>query len=68
MLVLSRKRGQVIWVGSVELTVLKVGENRVVLGFMGPKDVIVRRAEKMNAPPAANDVPGNLSAATLATA
>ena len=57
MLVLSRKRGQVILVGSVELTVLKVGENRVVLGFVGPRDILVRRAEKMGTPKAETSLP-----------
>jgi len=46
MLVLSRKIGETIRIGSeVELVVLKVERGRVKLGFAGPRDVAVRRGE-----------------------
>lgn len=46
MLVLSRKRGERVIIGrDVEVTVLKVGRNRVKLGISGPAEVPVHREE-----------------------
>jgi carbon storage regulator len=46
MLVLSRKIGETIRVGSdMELVVLSVNRGRVKLGFSGSRDVSIRRSE-----------------------
>lgn len=46
MLVLSRKRGERIVIGSgVTLTVMEVRGNRVKLGFIGPAEVSIHREE-----------------------
>jgi carbon storage regulator len=46
MLVLSRKRGEAIVVGrDIEVTVLEVRGDRVKLGFKGPGEVPIHRAE-----------------------
>jgi carbon storage regulator len=46
MLVLSRKSGEGIMIGSeIELTVLAVCGERVRLGFNAPKDVVIHRQE-----------------------
>jgi len=45
MLVLSRKQGERIIVGEVELTVLEVRGDRVKLGFAGPREVPIHREE-----------------------
>jgi len=46
MLVLSRKLGETIRIGSeVQLVVLDVTRGRVKLGFEGPREVPVRRGE-----------------------
>ena len=46
MLVLSRKRGEAILIGSnIEVTVLEVHGDRVKLGLCGPVDVPIRREE-----------------------
>ena len=46
MLVLSRKHGEEIVIGShVHITVLSVQGNRVKLGITAPRDVVVQRAE-----------------------
>jgi carbon storage regulator len=46
MLVLSRKSGERIQIGSeIELTVLGIQGGRVKLGFAGPRDVPIRRDE-----------------------
>lgn len=46
MLVLSRKIGETIRVGSdLELVVLSVNRGRVKLGFAGSRDVPIRRGE-----------------------
>jgi len=50
MLVLSRKIGETIRIGSeIELVVLDVNRGRVKLGFAGPRDVQVRRGELIDA-------------------
>ena len=46
MLVLSRRAGERIWVGSeIEITVLGIRNGRVTLGFVGPPEVSIRRDE-----------------------
>ena len=46
MLVLSRKRGEAILIGSnIEVTVLEVHGDRVKLGLCGPAEVPIRREE-----------------------
>jgi len=46
MLVLSRKRGEQIVIGSqIEVVVLEVRGDRVKLGFKGPADVPIHRRE-----------------------
>ena len=46
MLVLSRKRGEVIVIaGNIEVTVLEVRGDRVKLGLNGPAEVPFRREE-----------------------
>ncbi len=46
MLVLNRKRGEALMIGeNVEVTVLQVHGDRVKLGFRGPIDVSIHRAE-----------------------
>ena len=46
MLVLSRKRGEVVVIGgNIKVTVLEVHGDRVKLGLHGPADVPFRREE-----------------------
>lgn len=45
MLVLSRKQGEVIFVGDVEVVVLKVNGSRVSLGFSAPAETQIRRSD-----------------------
>lgn len=46
MLVLSRKEGERIRIGSeIEVEVLSIRGNRVKLGFSGPKEVSIARDE-----------------------
>ena len=45
MLVLSRKEGERIIVGEIELTVLELRKDRVKLGFSGPREVPIHREE-----------------------
>ncbi len=46
MLVLTRKTGDEIWIGSaINVRVLSVSGHRVKLGVSGPRDVRVIRAE-----------------------
>jgi carbon storage regulator len=46
MLVLSRKSGERIQIGSeIELTVLGIHGGRVKLGFAGPPEVLIHRDE-----------------------
>lgn len=46
MLVLSRKPGELINIGSnVEVTILKVRGQRVIVGLSAPADVSIRRQE-----------------------
>ena len=45
MLVLSRKIGETILIGDVELVVVDVKGSRVKLGFSGPRDVPIQRGE-----------------------
>jgi carbon storage regulator len=51
MLVLSRKIGETIQIGTeMELVVLEVTRGRVKLGFVGSRDVPVRRGELVDSP------------------
>ena len=62
MLVLTRKPGETVCIGSdIELVVLDAGRGRVKLGFAGPRDVSIRRGE-LNA--VATPRAANLSPAT----
>jgi carbon storage regulator len=46
MLVLSRKKGEVIHIGdSIKLTVVDIGRGKVRLGIEAPKDVTIMRQE-----------------------
>jgi carbon storage regulator len=46
MLVLSRKSGESVWLGSsIEVTVLEVSGDRVKLGFSAPPEVAIQRDE-----------------------
>lgn len=46
MLVLSRKSGERIQIGSeIEISVVRVKGDRVQIGIQAPRDVIVRREE-----------------------
>ena len=53
MLVLTRKIGEEIWIGSaINVKVLTVSRHRVRLGVSGPRDVPVVRAElRQDVPP-----------------
>ena len=65
MLVLSRKIGETIRIGSeIELVVLDVNRGRVKLGFAGPRDVQVRRGELIDAMELRQSVPDVLARAT----
>lgn len=59
MLVLSRKRGEVVRVEiggeTLAIRIVSLGENRVRLGFDGAKSVKVVRQELLPAEPAAAD-------------
>ena len=51
MLVLSRKQGEEIVIGSnVYITVLAVRGNRVKLGITAPREVVVERSELADSP------------------
>jgi len=46
MLVLTRKLGEVVYVGQdVEILVVGVNSGKVRLGFRAPRDVVIQRAE-----------------------
>ena len=46
MLVLSRRQGQVIWIGKeVSVVVIDIDRNRVRLGITAPKEVEILREE-----------------------
>ena len=67
MLVLSRKIGETIRVGSeLELVVLAVNRGRVKLGFAGPRDIRIRRGEFENEAPLSAEagVPAGASVVT----
>jgi carbon storage regulator CsrA len=52
MLVLSRKSGESVCIGSdIEVKVLDVSGNRVRLGFSAPSNVDIQRREIMSLPP-----------------
>jgi len=71
MLVLSRKIGETIRVGSeLELVVLSVNRGRVKLGFAGPRDVRIRRGEFDDdaGKPAESRVPNEAAVAAEQTA
>ncbi len=51
MLVLSRKIGEVIRIGEMELVVVEVRGARVKLGFKGPRDIQIQRGELTNIAP-----------------
>jgi carbon storage regulator CsrA len=46
MLVLSRKEGEVVYIGpDIVLTVIRLGRGRVELGIAAPPHIRIRRAE-----------------------
>ena len=46
MLVLTRKKGEKIRIGDIEITVLEVSQSgRLKIGIVAPKDVVILRAE-----------------------
>ena len=49
MLILSRKKGEEIKIGSdITLTILSVSENQIKIGIDAPKDVEILRGELYN--------------------
>jgi carbon storage regulator len=59
MLVLSRKRGEEILIGDhVRLVVDRIAGNRVTLGIVAPRDVLVLRGELRPRGAPSNDRPG----------
>jgi len=51
MLVLSRTRGERVYIGSdITITVLQIRGNRVRLGIDAPPDVVIAREELCNKP------------------
>ena len=57
MLVLSRKSGQSVSIGSdIEVTVLDVSGGRVKLGFSAPASVEINRKEISSPPPGSFEV------------
>lgn len=60
MLVLSRKRGEVIRVGGeIEVTVVEIRGGKVRLGITAPKDVSIHRVECVDQCGAADAAPGD---------
>lgn len=49
MLILSRKRGESIWAGAIEITVMDVRGDRARIGIEATKDVPVNRKEVLQA-------------------
>lgn len=46
MLVLSRKLGEVIWIGdSIKLTVVQIDRGKIRLGITAPRDIPIYRQE-----------------------
>ncbi len=45
MLVLTRKQGESIMIGDIELKLLNVGRNRIKLGIEADKEIDIRRGE-----------------------
>lgn len=48
MLVLSRKPGEVIWVGKVKLVLVRLGDGTARLGITAPTDVPIVREELLS--------------------
>lgn len=49
MLVLSRKKSEVILIGdSIEITIVKVGPNSVRVGIEAPRDMVIVRKELLD--------------------
>ncbi|MEK7591379.1 MAG: carbon storage regulator CsrA [Patescibacteria group bacterium] len=55
MLVLSRKRGERVMIGDIEVTILKIQGNRVRLGISAPREIPVHRQEVYLSTQAAKD-------------
>lgn len=52
MLILSRKQRETIRIGdSIEISVTRIGGNRVTLAITAPKDVKILRGEQFDTPP-----------------
>ena len=67
MLVLSRKKGESIRIGSdIDVIILGVSRGRVRLGFAGSRDVPVRRAELLEGPTAGSFRPDRIVAESVA--
>lgn len=45
MLVLTRKVGERIQIGDVEVVITRINATRVGIGVVAPKDVLIRRGE-----------------------
>lgn len=46
MLVLTRKEGEQVWIGSnIQVSVVKISRGRVRLGFVAPSDVTIDRPD-----------------------
>jgi carbon storage regulator len=61
MLVLTRKKGQVVVIGdNIEVKVVAIGPHRVMLGFTAPAGVRIHREELRAALDAPNSAPTSL--------
>ncbi len=47
MLVLRRRVGEQVWIGTTYVTVLAIAPNQVKLGFTAPPDIVIVRSELM---------------------
>jgi len=47
MLVLSRKKGQSLMIGEIEVMVIKISGGYVSIGIDAPKELDIRRKEKI---------------------
>ena len=54
MLVLTRKKGQTVFVGDAELTIVSVKGGSIQLGFKAPKNVRIMRGELTDSDPGTN--------------
>ena len=45
MLVLSRRKGEIVCIGDIRVTIVEIREDKVRLGIEAPRDVPVHRLE-----------------------